>query len=85
VRWSKAGVFDRIFQTLAADSTATGTLMIDRTHLKAYRTAASLLDSDTFVFPLSAGRGRARGGLDSKLHAVCDGKSLLLVLGLPRE
>ena len=35
-RWSKAGVFDRIFQALAAESTATGTLMIDSTHLKAH-------------------------------------------------
>jgi transposase len=37
--WSKAGAFDRIFQALAADSTTTGTLMIDSTHLKAHRTA----------------------------------------------
>jgi len=28
VRWSKAGVFNHIFQTLASDTTATGTLMI---------------------------------------------------------
>ncbi len=41
VRWSKAGVFDRIFQALAAERTATGTLMIDSTHRGA--TAASLL------------------------------------------
>jgi transposase len=48
VRWSKAGVFDRIFQALAADSSATGTLMIDSTHLKAHRTAASLLKKGGF-------------------------------------
>ena len=42
VRWSRAGVFDRIFAELAAESTATGTVMIDATHLKAHRTAASL-------------------------------------------
>lgn len=42
VRWSRAGVFDRIFATLAAGSDATGTVMIDATHLKAHRTAASL-------------------------------------------
>ena len=40
VRRSKAGVFDRIFQALAAESTATGTLMIDGTHRGAHRTAA---------------------------------------------
>ena len=37
VRRSKAGVFDRIFQALAAESTATGTLMIDGTHRGAHR------------------------------------------------
>ena len=42
-RWSEAGVFDRIFAELAAGSQATGTIMIDATHLKAHRTAASLL------------------------------------------
>lgn len=34
VRWSAAGVFDRIFAELAAESTATETVMIDATHLK---------------------------------------------------
>ena len=48
VRWSKAGVFNHIFQTLASDTTATGTLMIDATHLKAHRTAASLLKKGLF-------------------------------------
>jgi len=42
VRWSKAGVFDRIFAELAVESAATDTVMIDATHLKAHRTAASL-------------------------------------------
>ena len=42
VRWSQAGVFDRIFAELAVESTATDTVMIDATHLKAHRTAASL-------------------------------------------
>ena len=48
VRWSKAGVFNHIFQSLACDTTATGTLMIDATHLKAHRTAASLLKKGLF-------------------------------------
>ena len=48
VRWSEAGVFDRIFQALAAESEATGTVMIDTTHLKAHRTAASLLKKGLF-------------------------------------
>ena len=32
IRWSKAGVFNRIFATLAAMSEATGAVMIDATH-----------------------------------------------------
>ncbi len=43
IRWSRIGVFDRIFATLAAASEATHTVMIDATHLKAHRTAACLL------------------------------------------
>ena len=41
--WSRAAVFDRIFQALAAESTATKTVMIDSTHRGTHRTAASLL------------------------------------------
>ncbi len=48
VRWSKAGVFGRIFEALAADSRASGTVMIDATYLKAHRTAASLLKKGLF-------------------------------------
>ena len=48
VWWSAAGVFDRIFAELAAESTATDTVMIDATHLKAHRTAASLLKKGAF-------------------------------------
>lgn len=54
IRWSKAGVFDRIFCTLAALSEATGTVMIDATHLKAHRTAASLLKKGMFPAALDA-------------------------------
>ena len=35
--------FDRIFASLAGDGTKPERIMIDTTHLKAYRTAASLL------------------------------------------
>jgi len=48
VRWSAAGVFDRIFAELAAESRTTDTVMIDATHLKAHRTAASLLKKGAF-------------------------------------
>ncbi len=42
VRWSRMGVFNRIFEELAAARGTPGRLMIDATHLKAHRTAASL-------------------------------------------
>src|SRR5712675_780621 len=43
VRWSRLGVFNRIFAELAAKGGKPDQLMIDATHLKAHRTAASLL------------------------------------------
>ncbi len=43
VRWSRLGVFERIFAALAAEGGPPERLMIDATHLKAHRTAASLL------------------------------------------
>ena len=43
IRWSRLGVFDRIFSASAAEDGPPGRLMIDSTHLKAHRTVASLL------------------------------------------
>ena len=57
VRWSAIGVFDRIFSSLAAESEATDTVMIDATHLKAHRTAASL--SKKGLFPAVSDGPRA--------------------------
>ena len=42
VRWSRLGVFSRIFTELANQTPFDGSLMIDSTHLKAHRPAASL-------------------------------------------
>ncbi|WP_408744018.1 IS5 family transposase [Acetobacter orientalis] len=68
IRWSRLGVFDRIFVALAEQAGRSQRLMIDATHLKAHRTSASLLKKG--LFP--ANIGRTKGGLNSKLHAVCD-------------
>jgi transposase len=43
IRWSRLGVFNRILAELAARGGSSDQLMIDATHLKAHRTAASLL------------------------------------------
>ena len=42
VRWSRNGVFARILAALAGEEGLPEFLMIDSTHLKAHRTAASL-------------------------------------------
>jgi transposase len=42
VRWSRRGVFERMFAGLAGEGSSRERIMIDATHLKAHRTAASL-------------------------------------------
>ena len=56
IRWSCMGVFNKIFAALAAASDADDVLMIDATHLKAHRTAASLLKKGLFPDILDAPR-----------------------------
>ncbi len=48
VRWSLLGVFDRIFTALATEGAKPERIMIDATHLKAHRTAASLAQKGAF-------------------------------------
>ena len=43
VRWIRMGVFNKIFADLAPHAGKLGQLMVDGTHLKAHRTATSLL------------------------------------------
>ena len=54
VRWSRAGIFNKIFHELAQQHGTTECLMIDATHLKAHRTAASLLKKGRFPAVLVA-------------------------------
>ncbi|MDZ7823029.1 MAG: IS5 family transposase [Ahrensia sp.] len=76
LRWSRLGVFNKILAELAAMAGKPDQVMIDATHLKAHRTAASLLKKGLFPRRI----GRTKGGLNSKLHAVCDGAGRPLVL-----
>lgn len=48
IRWSRLGIFNQIFSALAARDGKPDQLMIDATHLKAHRTAASLLKKGMF-------------------------------------
>ena len=57
IRWSRMGVFNKIFAGLAAQAGKPDKLMIDATHLKAHRTAASLLKKG--LFPDVSGAPRA--------------------------
>ena len=56
VRWSRMGIFDRIFANLAAQSGPPDRIMIDSSHLKAHRTAASLLKKGMLPVALVARR-----------------------------
>ena len=57
VRWSRLGVFNRIFAELAGAAGEPDRIMIDATHLKAHRTASSLLKGG--LFPDVSGAPRA--------------------------
>lgn len=48
IRWSRLGVFNRIFAELAAKGGKPDQLMIDTNHLKAHQTAASLLKKELY-------------------------------------
>jgi len=56
MRWSRRGVFCRIFESLVCEGPKPERLMIDATHLKAHRTAASLAEKGA----LRAGSGARR-------------------------
>lgn len=57
IRWSRMGVFDRIFANLAGQAGKPDQLIIDATHLKVHRTAASLLKKG--MFPVVSGARKA--------------------------
>jgi putative transposase len=57
IRWSRLGVFNKIFAALSGHGAPPDQLMIDATHLKAHRTAASLLKRG--MFPDVSGAPRA--------------------------
>ena len=67
VRWSRMGVFNKHlcerWQVIVSGEP--DQLMIDATHLKAHRTAASLHKKGDVPRRI----GRTKGGLNSKLHA----------------
>ena len=71
VRWSRLGVFNKIFAELARRGGKPQRIMIDATHLKAHRTAASLLKKG--LFPDVSGARRAARIPSSTLCATARG------------
>lgn len=57
VRWTRMGVFDKIFKHLTEQDGRPDVMMIDATHLKAHRTACSLLKGG--LFPAVSGARKA--------------------------
>ena len=57
MRWCRLGVVDKIFVALSSDGHKPERIMIDATHLKAHRTAASLLKKG--MFPAISGVRKA--------------------------
>ena len=58
IRWSRLGVFDRIFKELSSQDVPEQ-LQIDATHLKAHRTASSLLKKGMFPAIFTARQANA--------------------------
>jgi len=54
VRWTRLGVFNNIFRSLVFEQSDPSTMLIDATHLKAHRTACSLLKGGSFPDVLGA-------------------------------
>jgi transposase len=75
VPWRKAGVWDRIMDSLAA-AHDTAVQMIDTSIVRVYQHAACIARNR------SQSMGRSRGGLTSKIHAVVDTNGLPVRLGL---
>src|SRR6201990_2352843 len=75
VRWRKAGVWDRIMDSLAAAHDA-AVQMIDTSIVRVHQHAACIARNR------SQSMARSRGGLTSKIHAVVDTNGLPVRLGL---
>ena len=78
IRWSRLGVFDRIFAALAAQGPKPERVMIELDPSEGASNCGE--PSKKGVVPRRI--GRTKGGLNSKLHVVCDGagKPLAMLL-----
>ncbi|THF75374.1 IS5 family transposase [Cohnella fermenti] len=65
-RWEKAGIFDRMLETLAAEPDSESTMM-DASIVRVHQHGAGAKGGKQFQ-----AIGRSRGGLTTKIHAVVD-------------
>lgn len=79
-RWQALGIWAALFEASIPAVPAEGMVMIDSTTLKAHRLASGARGSRGD--PARQMRGRSRGGLCTKLHAVTDAAGRFLALGL---
>jgi transposase len=75
VRWRRVGIWDRIMETLAAAHDP-AVQMIDTSVVRVHQYGACIAGNR------EQHRGRSRGGLTSKVHAVVDANGLPVRLGL---
>ncbi|WP_202798689.1 IS5 family transposase [Sphingomonas elodea] len=75
-RWSEKGVWQAVFEALAAAGGPPAEVLIDSTHVKAHRSAAGGKGGRTQAIGIS------RGGRNTKIHAIADaqGKPLAFLL-----
>lgn len=66
-RWTKTGVWERVFKVLTADAD-NEYVMIDATIVRAHQHSAGTLHSSAEQEDI----GRSKGGLSTKIHAVTD-------------
>ena len=76
VRWSRLGVFNKIFAELARKGGKPERIMIDATSSE----GASHRRQPFKKGPVPRRIGRTKGGLNSKLHVICDGRGRPLVM-----
>ncbi len=75
IRWSKLGIWEKIFTQLASADDLYEHLQLDSSHIKAHRTACSLKNDGK-----DRGLGRTKGGINSKLQLLCSHQGLPVAL-----
>lgn len=66
-RWSKLGIFEKIFHCFTKRVDKNCFAMIDSTYVKVHRTSASMACKDSI-----RNIGRSHGGLTTKIHLLCN-------------